>query len=82
MLAAGGVYFTLPEPLSVGPSWGLFAIIAFLMIPIVISNFRGDHHITRVLTFAANGVITVAMIASLIPGPAPGLRSSPSCVRS
>jgi uncharacterized membrane protein len=66
MLAAGGVYFTLPEPLSVGPSWSLFAIIAFLMIPIVISNFRGDHHITRVLTFAANGVITVAMIASLI----------------
>jgi hypothetical protein len=66
MLAAGGVYFALPEPLSVGPSWGLFAIIAFLMIPILISSRRGDHHITRVLTLVANGIITVAMIASLI----------------
>jgi uncharacterized membrane protein len=66
MLAAGGVYFALPEPLSVGPSWGLFVIIGFLMIPMVISNFRGDHHITRLLVFVANGIITVAMIASLI----------------
>lgn len=66
MLAAGGVYFAVPEPLSVGPSWGLFVIIGFLMIPMVISNFRGEHHITRMLVFVANGVITVAMIASLI----------------
>jgi hypothetical protein len=65
MIAASGVYWALPEPLSVGPSWGLFVIIAILMIPIAISHRRRDFGITRILTFAANGVITVAMIASL-----------------
>jgi len=66
MLAAGGVYLALPEPLSVGPSWLLLSVIVFLMIPIVISDRRGDHQVTRTLTFTANGIITIAMIASLI----------------
>jgi len=66
MLAAAGVYLALPEPLSLGPSWLLFAIILFLMIPIVISDRRGRHSVTRILTFTANGIITFAMIAALI----------------
>jgi hypothetical protein len=66
MLAAAGVYLALPEPLTVGPSWLLLAIIVLLLIPIAISARRGDHNVTRALTFVANAVITVAMIAALI----------------
>jgi hypothetical protein len=66
MLAAAGVYLALPEPLSLGPSWLLFVIIALLLIPIVVSDRRGHHNVTRILTFTANGIITIAMIASLI----------------
>jgi hypothetical protein len=66
MLAAAGVYLALPEPLSLGPSWVLSAIIALLMIPIVLSDRRGNHSVTRILTLIANGIITVAMVASLI----------------
>jgi len=66
MVAASGVYLALPEPLSVGPSWLLTAIIVLLLIPIGISARRGDVQVTRFLTFAANGIITLAMIASLI----------------
>jgi hypothetical protein len=66
MLAAAGVYLALPERLSLGPSWLLLAVVGFLLIPIVISAQRGDDRVTRILTFVANGVITVAMIASLI----------------
>jgi hypothetical protein len=66
MLAAAGVYWALPEPLSVGPSWLLLAIIFVLLIPMVVSYHRGRYNVTRILTFSANGVITVAMIASLI----------------
>jgi hypothetical protein len=66
MLAAAGVYLALPEPLSLGPSWLLLAIIVLLMIPLVISDRRGDHKVTRILTFTANGFITIAMIAALI----------------
>jgi uncharacterized membrane protein len=66
MLTASGVYFTLPEPLSVGPSWGLLGIIAILMVPIVISSRKGRMDISRILTLTANVLITLAMIASLI----------------
>lgn len=66
MLAAAGVYLALPEPLSLGPSWMLLAIVVFLLIPIVVSDRRGHHYVTRILTFIANGIITIAMIASLI----------------
>jgi hypothetical protein len=66
MLAAAGVYLALPEPLSLGPSWVLSAIIALLMIPIVLSDRRGNHSVTRILTLIANGIITAAMVASLI----------------
>jgi|HubBroStandDraft_1064217.scaffolds.fasta_scaffold553910_1 uncharacterized membrane protein len=65
MLAASGVYWALPEPLSVGPSWLLSAIIVLLMIPLGISNWRGDHNVARLLSFLANGIITIAMIISL-----------------
>jgi hypothetical protein len=65
MLAASGVYLALPEPLSVGPSWGLLGIIVLLLIPIGISHRVGHIKVLRILTFTANGVITLAMITSL-----------------
>ena len=66
MLSAAGVFWALPEPLSIGPSWLLVAVIFVLLIPIVISHRRGYFKITRMLTFAALGLITLAMIASLV----------------
>ena len=66
MLAAACLYLALPEPLSLGPSWLLLAIIFVLLIPIAETNRRGQHHVARALTFIANGAITVALIASLI----------------
>jgi len=65
MLAAGCMYWALPEPLSVGPSWSLLAIILVLMVPLVISNRRGNFNVARILTFTANGAITIGMIGSL-----------------
>jgi uncharacterized membrane protein len=66
MLAAAGVYWALPEPLSVGPSWLLLAVVLVLLIPMVVSNHVGRHDITRILIFGADGMITIAMVASLI----------------
>jgi hypothetical protein len=65
MLAAALLYLALPEPLSLGPSWGLLAIILLLLIPLVVSTRRKRYDVARILTFTANGVITAAMIASL-----------------
>jgi hypothetical protein len=66
MLSAAGVFWALPEPLSVGPGWLLLAVMFALMIPIVITHSRGYLKITRSLTFAALALITMAMIASLV----------------
>lgn len=66
MLAAAGVHFALPEPFSLGPSWGLLLIITLLMIPILISHKTGRMDVARVLVLVANVIITLAMIASLI----------------
>jgi len=66
MVAAGGVYLALPERLSVGPGWLLLAIIVVLLVPIAVSNRRGEYHITRPLVVIANGAITAGMITSLI----------------
>jgi uncharacterized membrane protein len=66
MLAAGCLYWSLPEPLSVGPSWGLAAVVAVLMIPIVVTYRRGVLRLSRILTLIANGAITLAMIGSLV----------------
>ena len=66
MLAAAGVYLALPAPLTLGPSWLLLLVIVLLLIPIVVSDRRGHHNVTRILTLSANLIITIAMIASLI----------------
>jgi hypothetical protein len=66
MLAAACVYWAMPEPLSVGPSWLLFVVIVVLLIPLAESHRRGYNDAARIITFVANGAITIAMVASLI----------------
>ena len=66
MVAAGCLYWALPERLSIGPGWLLLVVIFLLLIPIVITNRTGQRQIARSLAFIANGVISAAMVGSLI----------------
>ena len=66
IFATALVHQSLPERLSVGPRWGLFSITVVLLIPIIFSSHRGHYNVSRILTFTATGVITLAMIASLV----------------
>ena len=59
------IHYALPDRLSVGPRWLLFAVILVLLIPIVFSYHRGRYDVTKILTFIALGVITLALIGSL-----------------
>lgn len=65
MAADGLIHFALPDRLSVGPRWLLFAVIFALLIPIIFSYRRGRYDITHNLTFVAIGAITLALIGSL-----------------
>ena len=66
MLATGCLFWALPEQLSIGPSWLLLVVIFVLLIPTVASHYGGYHNVARVLLFIASGLITAAMVASLV----------------
>jgi hypothetical protein len=67
MLAIGGLYSTLPPSLVGGaPRWLLAGIVVGLLIPILIFHYRGDHFVHQVLGYILNGVVTAAMILSLV----------------
>lgn len=65
MIAAGFLDLALPERLSFGPDWLLLAVVAVLVAPLVFSYRRGRYDVAHKLTYAANGVITLSLIASL-----------------
>lgn len=65
MIADGFLYLALPERLSVGPGWLLLVVLIVLVVPLMISIHTGRYDVSRILTFTANGTITLAMIASL-----------------
>ena len=64
IFAAASLHYALPDRLILGPDWLLIGVIAILLIPIIVSYRRGRHDITRVLTFVANGALTLGLIAS------------------
>jgi len=59
------IHYALPDRLSFGPRWILFVVILALLIPIIFSIKLGRKDIARNVTFAAIGVLTVALIGSL-----------------
>lgn len=66
LLALGGLYAALPSSLLIGGSrWLLLAIVSLLIVPVVITYYRGAHTANQVLGYVLNGVVTTAMIVSL-----------------
>jgi hypothetical protein len=67
VLAIGGLFAVLPTSLVfVGSRWLLLAIVLVLMVPTVISHRIGNHHLNQILGYILNGVVTAAMVASLV----------------
>ena len=66
IIAVAGLYAALPESLVVGPKWLFVVLVAALLIPTVISHWKAYHTVNRVLGFTVSGVITLAMIASVV----------------
>ena len=65
-LAVGLLYAALPAYLSVGPRWLLLIVIAALLVPTVILHRTGRHDATQILGFTASGILTLAMIWSIV----------------
>ena len=64
--ALGGLYAALPPSLLLGGSrWLLLILISVLVVPVVVTHYRGAHTSNLVLGYLLNGLVTVAMIISL-----------------
>jgi hypothetical protein len=65
ILAVGGLHLSLPESLTMGPSWLLLAVISVLMVPVVIARMRGSFVLNQVLGYITLGIVTAAVLWSL-----------------
>jgi hypothetical protein len=66
LLAIGGLYCALPCSLTVGPNWLLLILVALLVTPGVPFNGVGSQRTRRIFGYAANAVVTVTTITSLL----------------
>ena len=66
MGAVGALYFALPETLRVGPDWLVLTLVVALSAPAIISHRYKKYLMSQVLGYAASGVVTLALIASLV----------------
>jgi hypothetical protein len=66
LLAIGGLYCALPSSLTVGPNWLVLILVAVLATPAVMFNGAGNLRTRLILSYAANAVVTVSTIASLL----------------
>jgi hypothetical protein len=65
ILGVGGLHWSLPEPLTFGPSWLLLVVVSVLMVPVVVARLRGSFALNQVLGYIVLGIVTAAMLWSL-----------------
>jgi hypothetical protein len=65
VLAVGGLYLALPEPLTFGPSWLLLVVVLVLLIPLIIARVRGSFELNQRFGYLLLAVVTAAMLWSL-----------------
>src|SRR5271156_2535155 len=65
LLAIGGLRYTLPKSLSIGPDWLMLVLIAVLLIPTVTARMRGRHTLNQVLGYLLTSIVTLDMAWSL-----------------
>lgn len=67
VVAIGGLFSALPSSLAfAGPRWLVLVIVLVLMVPTIIAHRTGNHSLNEVLGYILNGIVTLAMVASLV----------------
>jgi hypothetical protein len=65
MAADALIHYALPDRISLGPRWFLFAVVLVFLIPIVFSSRFGRPNVARILTFVAIGILALSLVGSL-----------------
>src|SRR5262245_26172243 len=66
LVAVAGIYLALPRSLIVGPVWLLPALIGVLLAPTIVAHRIGRHSLNHALGIVNGGIITIALIASVL----------------
>jgi hypothetical protein len=66
LIAISGLYYALPSALTVGPDWLVLALVLILVMPALMTARRGNFELSQILGYCASGVVTLALIASLV----------------
>jgi len=64
-LASGGLYLSVPERLTPGPSWLLLVVVFVLLIPTILTHRLGIARWNYILGTILTGIITAAVVWSL-----------------
>jgi hypothetical protein len=65
LVVIGALERALPHQLAFGPGWLLLIVVLVLAVPTVLARRSGHPTLNRVLAYAMNGVVTLALIGSL-----------------
>ncbi len=79
MIAIGALYYAMPSALTYVPDWLVLVVVAALGLPAMISYRTGSWKLAQALGYIASGVVTAALIASLVLliSRLPGKKDSP-----
>jgi hypothetical protein len=64
-VAVGGIEYSLPHTLVLGPRWLLPAVVALLLLFAVWTHRRGNHRLDRLVGFLISGAVTTGLVGSL-----------------
>ena len=65
LIAVGGLYEALPSGLQIGPRRLLISLVVLLLVPTLLTRWRGHHNVNRVLGLGIDAVVTAFLIASV-----------------
>jgi len=66
ILAVGGLYYALPPSLSPGPDWLVPSIVVLFSLAGLTGHRLGAHDFVRVAGYIGLGIVTAAVVASLV----------------
>ena len=64
-LAAGVLFYLMPEPLTVGPRWLPLVLIVAMLIPANVFHHTGRRHLNEIFSYLGLGITTLALAVSL-----------------
>ncbi|MEI7555513.1 hypothetical protein [Candidatus Chlorohelix sp.] len=66
LLLTGGMFYVISDKLTIGPNWIPLVSVVALLVPLTVSRLRGHQHLTRILGLVITGVVTLALVASVV----------------